>query len=128
MTKSIPLGELAQLKKLMAMTASTNDHEALAFLRKANAILSKYGLTWHDVLSRTVTAEAGPEPMNDEVSLKDEIQRAFDEVRGTASGSFADFLTSIENQFNATGYLSPAQRAPLYKSVRELRARRSRDS
>lgn len=56
MTKQISLGELSQLKKLMAMTFSDNDPEALVALRKANGVLKKYSLTWDEVLSRSVQA------------------------------------------------------------------------
>lgn len=129
MDKQIPLGELAQLKKLMAMTTSTNDNEALAFMRKANAILLKYGLTWTGVLSRTVSAiDTGPEPSQDERTLHEEIQMAFDEIRGNTHGDFASFVESIEKQFKDKGYLSPAQRKPLYDAVRRHRERRNRDA
>lgn len=36
--------------KLMMMTTSTNDGEALAALRKANQILKELKLSWHEVL------------------------------------------------------------------------------
>lgn len=132
MAKQIPLAELGQLKKIMAMTTSSNDHEALGFMRKANAILARYGLTWAEVLSRTVsTAGTEVESAPEEMTLEDQIQRAFDEVRGTARGTFAEFLETIETQFNqrpvGQRYLSQSQRAPLFRAVKELRERRKRD-
>jgi len=39
-----------KLVKLLAMTTSKNDHEALAALRMANKLLSAEKLTWREVL------------------------------------------------------------------------------
>ena len=132
MAKQISLTDLAQLKKLMAMTTSTNDHEALAFLRKANAILTKAGLTWTEVLSRTVgtsiTAAADDTvDTGGDMPLEEQIERMFDELRGNVNGSFAEFVESVEKQFIRDRYLTPAQRAPLVKAVKQLREKRRRN-
>ena len=130
---SISLTELAQLKKLMSMTTSTNDNEALAFLRKANAILAKYNLTWTEILSRTVTVGASLAPIpghdvsNGEVSIERQIEAAFDEIRGNVSPGFAEYVESVEKQFLRDRYLSPAQRQPLFAAVMRFRERRARD-
>lgn len=46
----------AKLAKLLAMTTSSNDNEALAAIRMANKMLSGEKLTWGDIL-----AEGGPQ-------------------------------------------------------------------
>lgn len=38
-----------KLKKLLALTSSTSDNEALLAIRKANVILSESGLSWPEV-------------------------------------------------------------------------------
>lgn len=49
----------AKLAKLLAMTTSANDHEALAALRRANAMLKAADQTWADVLSSQTTISIG---------------------------------------------------------------------
>lgn len=56
------LAEYGRLRKLMQMTTSDNDHEALASLRAANAILAAHELSWERVFSRTVTVVNEFEP------------------------------------------------------------------
>jgi len=38
-----------KFKKVLAKTGSTVDHEALAFTRKANAMLKENSMTWEDI-------------------------------------------------------------------------------
>lgn len=130
--KSISLGDLALLKKVLAMTTSENDGEALTAIRKANAILKKGNLSWADVLERTVSAgpsvvvNAGPigEPKPaQEATLEEQIQHAFDTLRGVPLGGFRIFIDSLEEQFNEKKYLSQAQRAPLFEAYKNHKAR-----
>jgi hypothetical protein len=51
---------LERLVKIMGMTAVGNDHEALAFLRKANAMLAEVGWTWEQLLRGKVAVIASP--------------------------------------------------------------------
>ncbi len=44
--------EFDRLKKLMQMTQSGNDNEALVALRKANSILSRHKLNWEQFIER----------------------------------------------------------------------------
>src|SRR5712664_3493428 len=132
MSKQISLGELEQLKRFMGVTFSVHDPEALTGLRKANQILKRHGLTWAEVLGRAVSAGAANgslvQPAGTEVSIADQIRKAFDELRGTIrSGSFGEFVASLEDQFETTGYLTPEQRRPLFEAVRKQREGRRRD-
>jgi hypothetical protein len=45
-----------RLAKILALTASTNDGEALAAIRKANDIVRGEDMTWDDVLVQLVPA------------------------------------------------------------------------
>ena len=40
----------SKLSKLLALTQSSNDHEALLALRKANALVLAHGATWEAVM------------------------------------------------------------------------------
>jgi len=50
-----------RLIKLLGMTGSMFDGEAVAAIRKANALLRDKGLTWADVITAT-TVESVPQP------------------------------------------------------------------
>ncbi len=142
--KQISLADLTQLRKLMGMTGSDSDGEALNALRMANRLLKKSDLSWADVLDRCVTASAvngsgyttstradaddGFDEDHGEDSLDETIQNAFDELRGVQmSPSFRAFVDDVERKWNQTGYLTPGQRAPILKAVKNVRERMRRD-
>lgn len=134
MSRTMTLTDLGQLKRMMSVTTSTNDHEALAALRKANVVLARSNITWDELLTKMVSgagslgaASANDVQAGEEMTIIEQIQCAFDEIRGTVSGDFAEFVESLENQFRGTQYLTPAQRTPLFKAVMKLRERRKRD-
>jgi hypothetical protein len=111
---SISLKDLALLKKLLGLTQSTNDAEALAAMRKANELLKKGNLNWEMVLQRTVVVQVGsdmgdPVVGSTEVSLNDKIQHAFDYLRGVNLGDFRAFVDSLETYFKENKYLTPNQ-------------------
>lgn len=130
--KTISLTDLALLKKVLGMTTSEHDGEVLSAIRKANSILKKGGLSWADVLERTVSAgqgvvvNTGPigEPKAaQETTLEEQIQHAFDTLRGVPLGGFRNFIDSIEEDFKKKKYLTPEQRNPLFKAYRNHKAR-----
>lgn len=131
--KQISLSELDLLKRILGMTFSNHDGEALAAMRKANAILTKYNLTWAEVLGRTVNVMSTPATdeiveAGNTIDLRDQIRNAFNELRGVyMTPSFVGFLNSIEQDFRRNGYLSPAQRKPLFDAVKRHRRERKRD-
>lgn len=149
MYKSMPLAELVMFKKIMGMTFSDQDGEALNAIRKANAMLAKHKLDWYDVLGRAVngaadgptmtarqapphaqpgpqTAEA-PKAQPNKLPIEEQIRRAFDELRGNLHGSFETFINSLETQFLDKGDLSIDQRRALFKAVTNQRSWRKRD-
>lgn len=132
-SKPLPITQFAKLEKMMGLTFSDNDPEALVALRMANKILTAHKLTWSDVFKRLVTVDVESAP--DEPTVKAEghggsgqpsaksqgsdIAEAFEIVRrdlkkGT---SFADFIDSLEVQWDEKGYLSPAQRKALFDAA-----------
>lgn len=58
MSTEIPRHEL--LLKLLKMTTSTNDAEALVAMRKANALLASAGWTWDRLLEGKITVVGDP--------------------------------------------------------------------
>lgn len=122
-TQQISLKDLDLLKKLLAMTGSANDAEALSAARRANELLKRNGLTWEMVLQRTVTVRVEV-PMGDPVgapregTMEDKVRKAFDYLRGVDLGKFKEWVDDVERQFTESGYLTPNQRAPLFTAVR----------
>lgn len=55
-----PLPKQELLVKLMGMTTAENDHEALAALRRANALLSAAGWDWAKLIHGKITVVADP--------------------------------------------------------------------
>jgi len=110
--------DFARLRKLLALTASNNDGEALAAIRKANAMLERTKTHWFDVMD---ALERGSAPATNKPSAATEIDEAFDLVLCTARGSFREFILSLLEQWQDTGVLSPKQRAALLKSAERAR-------
>src|SRR4051794_24220848 len=60
MTQKPESKELSILIKLLKMTTSTHDHEAISAMRLANAQLLKLNTDWDDLLNGKVTLVADP--------------------------------------------------------------------
>ena len=102
------LKDFGQLKKLMTLSTSDNDHEALACLRQATSLLARNGYTWEMCLSRAiqVVQEVEPAPGTGD----DDLDAAFDLALRSARGDFRGTLESIREQYSARGFISPRQR------------------
>jgi len=92
----------AKLAKILELTTSSHDGEALSAIRKANDFLSKYGKTWSEILhTNQVTNEYIPDP-----SLRD----IFDALRHVILPDKTQiFLDSLESTFNRYCRLSERQ-------------------
>ncbi len=124
MAKTIPLTELTKIKKMMAMTTSSHDGEALNALKLVNGILKKHGITWDELLTKMVSADvevAEVEEDPDVDNMAKNINMAFDELRGVDLGDFRNYINSIEKYWLEHKYLSPAQRKPLFNAVLKRR-------
>lgn len=66
--------ELTILIKLLKMTTSTHDHEAISAMRLANAQLLKLNTDWDDLLNGKVTLVADPFTAIPDVQAADAVQ------------------------------------------------------
>ena len=114
----------------MALAHSENDHEALASVRAANALLRKEGLDWIKVLDRSVKViqevEEGTDKFED-VAPKEhdhELQEAFNIIDDSKIfGDFRNTLDSIRGQYERRGTISPKQRAVVVNAAQRERNR-----
>lgn len=130
---TMPLKTYQQLRKLMMLTHSDNDTEALAALRKANALLREHSYDWNSAFDRLVKVESPIEmayvhydtgekaispayKRNDPDTLR--INNAFEEIEDRdPRGSFADFIASLKDQWDRSGRLTVAQKEALFRAV-----------
>lgn len=111
------IADFEKLKKLMALTTSDNDSEALAAMRKANEVVKRSDTTWPNILNRVIKIEAEVEPGPDltpQMANAADIDRWFEVVEGKKiGGGFARFLADIKRQWYDDHWLSKAQVAAL---------------
>jgi len=112
------LKEFDQLKRFMMLATSDNDHEALASLHAANALLKKHGLTWDAVFARLVRVGVEIEAAPFEDDERQRIVEAFEVALREATGSFRRFLQDMQEQFDRSGSLSINQANALFRSAR----------
>lgn len=116
------IDQLKLLEKLLGMTTSVNDNEALVAMRKANQLLKDNRITWSEILRKQVTVavntytDNGPAaaPTDIVAATNAKVQNALDFLRGRDVGKMNDFVSSLDKQWAEKGYLSPAQRKPLF--------------
>lgn len=114
----------ARLAKLMAMTTSDHDPEALAALRMANAMLVKEKLTWAEVLAPGTVVNIGlgrnnfRAPATDEDWVPPHLQdkpviemmfRAVYAQPRSDNEEFWQFMDSIHHRWETYGNLSQGQ-------------------
>jgi hypothetical protein len=115
---------LPLLKKLMGMTFSDQDGEALAAIRKANVMLKKENLSWADVLGGNAAVVISVAPTGEprgapvEVTVMAQINHAFDTLRGKKIRDRA-LVDDLETIFKSCGYLQANERAPLFRIYKE---------
>lgn len=112
--------------KLMMMTASTNDKEALTALRKANTMLTEQNMNWEEFVNGGVR-RSQPKGRGTGVSSHDQgitdpkIANMLDAlISSDAEGGFRVFLESIEQFWNSRGYLTERQYAAIVKAYDNL--------
>lgn len=126
----------ARLAKVLALTQSDNDSEALAAIRKANDIVRGAELTWEDVLvqQNSVHIVLQRQPMQETYKaddswiaphLRDKVTidlmfRAVYSQPRTGNEDFWRFLDSINQWYVSKGFLTAKQYSALklaYKKV-----------
>jgi len=115
--------------KLMGMTTSRFDGEALVALRKANAMLMGANLTWQELLAGKVrvapSQAASPRHgtakprTNNRHDDQDEINALFEAAFAGARGSFKEFLDSIHEWWEQKLFLTDRQYEALRKAARQ---------
>jgi hypothetical protein len=129
--------------KLMMLTTSSNDHEALSALRKANQILACKAVSWEQLIKGlknvTFQVEAPPreeprqqpryeQPKREAVGKhfkSDDIDQMFEAVLGRVSGGPREFIESIFGFYRETGFLTDKQFSSLEKFYANTLNRRS---
>lgn len=124
----------AQFVKLMMMTSSSHDAEALTAIRKANAMLASANVNWEEFLGAVETAKTAPPPRSDSgfsdvhgpgydgsgacrdaAIVEPMFEQAFVKVR--PGSSFRDFLDSLREWWEEKGYLTQRQFQALRKAA-----------
>lgn len=117
-----------RLIKILMMTQSANDQEALLAIRKANALMAVDGTTWGNIFGRAIGASRPigsnpnyrskpsgrgtttdprhnpPKPIADP-----EIPKMIKSLLRDAEGSFYDFIFSLKKQWDHQKYLTERQ-------------------
>ena len=106
-----------RLAKLLSMTTSSNDNEALLAARKANALLQKLGMSWEGIVCPTVDQDNVAQP----VPHHAEAQHLLQAGKGIIDAFERRFLIGIMGFKN----LSDKQQATLDGIKRKVTARSS---
>jgi hypothetical protein len=110
----------ARLVKLLQMTASPVEAEALAAIRAANKMLAEAGVGWTGLISgsraRLKTGEAPPW-MRPAPTMT--IPEALDFLEG--EGEMIDDLLAMRTQWQRRKYLSPSDQRRLFDRVYDLK-------
>jgi hypothetical protein len=136
------IADFHKLKKLMMLTLSSNDHEALAALKKANEIVARSSTDWNRIFERLVTVDV--EEMPDDVEAapphhtvdvareqrRAEVNDLLEQLRaldwthaGSHAVSTARFIDDLAQQWTEKGWLSDAQVEALRKTLNRERRR-----
>jgi len=118
--------------KLLMMTTSENDNEALVAIRKANGVLAEMDITWEGYLEGKLKEKVnnsykGYEENHKKESYKkakkakkytdeEEIELMFKIVLMGVKGSFADFIISIYDWWIDNRFLTEKQYEALCKA------------
>lgn len=117
-----------RLIKLMMMTTSTNDAEAVAAVRKANSLLASEKTNWSDFINGVPSPRPAPPPRppmrpagrgtSEAAARHDrpqsrftdkEIPRMLSSLLRDSKGGFRDFVESINDHWCNKGYLTERQ-------------------
>ena len=126
--------------KLMMMTTSSQDAEALTAIRKANAILAAANVNWEEFLTAITDSQINQSPTpaaddddddddgfedigkhNGKYDDADEINRLFSRAfaRTSHGSGFRDFLDSVHEWWEKKGFLTEKQ----YHAIRRAATR-----
>jgi len=119
------------LQKLLVMTTSDVDAEALSAMRRANAMMEADGVAWDRFFNRAVRIdlEDNPEGRHDatktDADAFREIREAFENVyKMDPRGKRADTVADLYSWFEEKGFLTDKQKGLLFIIEEELRGQR----
>jgi hypothetical protein len=114
--------------KLMMMTTSDQDHEALVALRKANAIIAGMNNNWEEVLRGKVKVVGIAQQQSYNATYvhhtnATEIDAMFETLLRTVprQSSFRDFVEDVHGYWENRGYLTDAQYKALKRAMERNR-------
>lgn len=116
-----PVVNVALLTKVLGLLGSPNDAEALAAARRADAMVR--GTGWAALLQRSSVTGASDavDVAPTDVPLKKQIAEAFKEL-GEKAVKSDQKMVDLLAKFRRDGYLSQAERKPLFDAVKRRRA------
>lgn len=112
-----------QLIKLMMLTTSDNDPEALSALRKANALIASSNMNWEELLKAKVKwpTESQEEALRAAPNVygfhktSPEIDAMFEKLDRTVRSNFREFVDDVYTYYQANGGLTARQ----YQAIRK---------
>ena len=111
-----------KIAKLLNLSKSDNDNEALAAIRLANKRLAEKGLSWDVVLlpkPKTLSVSGYKPPYNEDDENHEALMEIFEIVLEKARGKTQEFVASVYKQYKQTGRLSPKQLDILMKIYKQ---------
>jgi hypothetical protein len=119
--------------KLMMLTTSQNDNEALTALRKANALLAEANVNWEEFINaieRSKPIASGRPPSNRSTNFDDArftdvhytdasvIDPLFEAAfRNTSGSGFRRFVDSVHEWWEKNGFLTEKQFSAIKKAA-----------
>lgn len=110
------------LIKVLNLTTSENDGEALSAMRKANAILKTHGVLWDSVVKAPAVAQQKKSygSGNRTESQSDDLDRMQYLMRECILTPWeGEFINNIQDWYVRNGYLTPKQRHVFDKVYRK---------
>lgn len=104
--------DIVKFTKLMMLTTSPHDGEALVALRKANAMLAAMNNNWEDFIqSRVKMTKEAPEPSGEFHREVDEINDMFEYLDRSVPirSSFREFVDSLHEWWEENEFLTDKQ-------------------
>lgn len=137
MAAPVPIDRLV---KLMMMTTSSFDAEALVAIRKANSLLSSSNANWQDVLRTGFSIHTfdyppprrPPPPSPSKRKKKktidpraDLINQMFETILAevSQSSSFREFIVDVQEKWETTGSLTPKQFDAMERAYNRVKAK-----
>lgn len=103
-----------KIAKLLNLTKSDNDNEALAAIRMANKLLGEKGLGWENFL-KPKAIKSTAVYSHDVGDYDGQLVEVFESLIQSQTGTTRKFLISLYSQYKLTGRLSDKQLDVLMK-------------